>query len=85
MIKINQSAFIKDLVIKERLTKCKVNVIPIKTGSFIKMSELNDYNNINFQTCQQLIEKLMYLMYGIILDIAFIVNQLSKHNTNSRK
>lgn len=38
-MKISQSAFIQDLVIEKGLIKCNTNVIPMKTGSVIKMTE----------------------------------------------
>lgn len=43
-MKIDQSAFIRDLVIKERLTDCNVNIISMKTGSAIEMSDPEDHN-----------------------------------------
>lgn len=42
-MKINQSAIIRDLVIKERFIDCNLNVIPIKAGSAIKMTDLENY------------------------------------------
>lgn len=50
MIKISQSAFIRDLIIEEELTKCNTNVISMKTASAIKMTELEDYEEVNFHT-----------------------------------
>lgn len=38
-MKISQSAFIRDLVIEEGLTECNANVIPMKAGSAIEMTE----------------------------------------------
>lgn len=35
IIKIDQLAFIRDLVIEKNLTDCDVNIIPIKVGSAI--------------------------------------------------
>ena len=42
-IKINQLAFIRDFVIKERLIDCNANVILMKTGFAIEMNDLEDY------------------------------------------
>lgn len=42
-MKINQSAFIKDFVIKEGLTNCNANVISMKTRSAIEINNSEDY------------------------------------------
>lgn len=49
-MKIDQSTFIKDLVIKEGLTDCNANVIPIKTRSAIEMSKPDNYDKTNIHT-----------------------------------
>lgn len=49
-MKIDQSAFMRDLIIEEGLTECNTNIIQIKTGSFIKKSEPDDYDMTNFYT-----------------------------------
>lgn len=72
-IKINQSAFIRDLVIEKGLTKCNPNVILMKTGSVIDISEVRDYEGINLQIYQRLIGKLIYLTCGIRPDIVFVI------------
>lgn len=83
-LKIDQLAFIQDLVIEERLTKCNANVMPIKAGSSIEMSDLEDYEEANLRTYQRLIGKLMYLVCRTRPDIAFVVGQLSKHKADPR-
>ena len=84
-IKIHQSAFISDLVIEKGLINCNANVIPIKAGLSIKMSDPENYEEANLHTYQRLVEKLMYLSYGTRPDILFVVEQLSRHNANPRK
>lgn len=42
-IKIDLSAFIRDLIIKEGLTEWNTNVIPIKARSAIEIFKLNNY------------------------------------------
>lgn len=84
-MKIDQLAFVQDLVIKEGLTNCNANVIPIKAGLSIKMTDSEDYEEADLHTYQRLIRKLMYLIYGTRLDIAFVVGQFSKHNADPRK
>lgn len=51
-MKIDQSAFIKVLIIEERLNKCNANVIPMKVESSIKMPKLNDYNKTDLHIYQ---------------------------------
>ena len=51
-IKIVQSAFIRYLVIEERLTDYNANVIPMKAGSAIEMPDPEDYNETDLQKYQ---------------------------------
>lgn len=62
-MKIDQLAFIRDLVIEKRLVKCNANVISIKARLAIKMLNSNNYNKINFYKYEYLIKKSMYLPY----------------------
>lgn len=48
-MKIDQSAFVKDFVIKKNSQIALPNIIPIKTGSAMKMSDPKDYNEIDLQ------------------------------------
>lgn len=72
-MKINQSVFIRDLVIKEELTDCNVNVILIKAGSTIEITGLKDYKETELCEYQYLISKFMYLACETRSDIAFVV------------
>ena len=42
-MKINQSIFIRDLVIGKGLTNCNANIIPMKANSAIEINDLEDY------------------------------------------
>lgn len=84
-LKINQSSFICNLVIKENLINCNSNVISMKAGSAIKMIKHDNYKDTKIKPYQHLIGKLMYLACDKRPDIAFIVDLLSRHNTNPRK
>lgn len=72
-MKIDQSAFIRDLVIKEKLTDCIANTISMKAGSSIEMGDLEDYKETDLWTYQQLIGKLIYLAYSTRPNITFVV------------
>ena len=84
-MKIHQSEFIRDLVIEEGLTDCNANVIPMKAGSSIEMSDPENYEEANLHTYQRLVGKLMYLSCGTRPDISFVIRQLSRHNADPRK
>ncbi len=84
-LKIDQSSFTRDLVIKESLTNCNSNIIPMKAGSAIEMIEHDDYEDTEIKQYQHLIGKLLYLACGTRPDIAFIVGLLSRHNADLKK
>ena len=42
-IKIDQSAFIRDLVIKKEPINCNANLIPMKAGLSIEITDPKDY------------------------------------------
>lgn len=56
----------------------------MKTGSFIDMGEEDNYRKTNLKAYEQLVSKLLYLLYDTIFNIAFVVGQLSKRNTDLR-
>ena len=84
-LKIDQSSFIRDLVIEKNLTNCNSNIIPMKAGSAIEMIEHNDYEDTEIKPYQHLIGKLMYQACDTKPDIAFIVGLLSRHNADPKK
>lgn len=77
---INQTAFVKDFIEEEKMRDCNSVNILIITGNFIDMHKADDYEEVDLKVYQQIIGKLMYLLYGIRLDIAFVVGQLSRQN-----
>lgn len=84
-MKIHQSAFIWELIIKKKLTNYNANVIPIKVGLFIKITDPKNYKKVNFYTYQKLIRKLMYFSYNTKANIVFVIKPLSRHNTDLKK
>lgn len=83
-LKVNQLAFICELLEEENSTGCNSVHILIKTGSIIKMNNVDDYYETDLKAYQRLIEKSMYLPYSTRLDIVFAVGQFSRRNADSR-
>lgn len=81
ILKIDQSAFIYDLVEEEVMRDCNPIITPMKTCNFIEMQD-NNYKEVDIKVYQQLIGKLMYLSCGTQPDISFVVGQLSKQNAD---
>lgn len=53
-MRIHQPIFVRDLVIGERFFDYNVNVILIKVGSSIKMTDPEDYDKIELHIYQKL-------------------------------
>lgn len=51
-MKINQSTFIKDLVIRKKVIKCNANVILIIAGLAIEMTNADNNKETNLQGYQ---------------------------------
>ena len=60
-LKIDQSAFVRDLLEEEDLVDCNSVSIPMKAGSVIEMNDADDYEETDLKAYQRLIGKLMYL------------------------
>lgn len=58
--------------------------ISMKVGYFIKMSESSNYNKADFKSYQQVIRKLIYLLYRTRYNITFAIGQLSKYNVDQK-
>lgn len=84
-IKIDQSVFIRNLVIEEELLNCNAIIILMKGDLIIDMPDTDDYEATKLHEYQQLIGKLMYLICETKPNIIFEVDQLSKYNANLRK
>lgn len=57
----------------------------MKLDSSIEMIDLENYKKVNLHIYQRLVRKLIYFLYGIRLDIIFVVRKLSIYNVNLRK
>lgn len=71
-----------NLLEKKNLTNCKIVNILIKTKSFIKMLKNNNYKKIDIKIYYCFIRKLIYLLYSIRPNIAFVIKQLRKWNAD---
>lgn len=49
------------------------------------MMNPKDYEETDLRTYQRLIKKLMYFLCNTRPDIAFVIEQLNRHNTNLKK
>lgn len=83
-LKIDQKEYIQDLLEAEGMTLCHVTILFMKTGLFISMNQVDNYNSANLEVYQRFLEKLIYLVYGTQLDISFIVGLLSRYNSDPR-
>lgn len=53
-LKVDRSSFIRDLLEEENLTNCNAPNTPMKTGSFIEMTEPDGYEEAGLGTYQRL-------------------------------
>lgn len=83
-LKIDQSAFIRDLLEKKDLAGWNSVNIPMKAGSIIEMNNANNYKKTDIKAYQGLIGKLMYLLCSTTPDISFVVGQLGRRNADPR-
>lgn len=60
-----------------------VNIL-MKVSYFIEISKHDNSKKAKIKPYQQLIQKLIYLLYKTRPNIAFIVGQLSKHNSDPK-
>ena len=83
-MKIDQLAFIRNLVEDEGMRDCNSVSTLIKAGNFIEMQGKDDCKEVDLKVYQRLIGKLMYLSCETRPNISFVVGQLSKQNANPR-
>ena len=82
ILKIDQKKYIQDLLESEEISSCHPTMLLIKAGSSLILDQAGDYLPTKMVVYQQLVEKLIYLACGMRPDIAFVVRQLSRHNSN---
>lgn len=83
-LKIDQSAFIRDLLEEKDLAGWNSVNIPMKAESIIEMNNANNYKKTDIEAYQRLIGKLMYLSCGTRPDISFVIGQLGRRNADPR-
>ena len=84
ILKIDQKGYIRDLLESERMISCHETVLPVKADSNFIPSQAEDHQQVDLTTYQRLVGKLIYLICGTRPDIAFVVGQLSRHNSDLR-
>lgn len=52
LMKIDQSAFVRDFIQEEGISDCNLVNILMKVGNFIDMQEVDDYKNVDLKTYQ---------------------------------
>ena len=75
-------SYICNLLEAKRMSSCHLTVFPMKVSSAPSLNQVWDYIQADLTIYQRLIRKLMYLACGTRPDIAFIVGQLSCHNSD---
>lgn len=82
ILKIDQKSYIQDLFDIKEITSCHPTILLVKTGSTLFLDQVGDHQQTNLTVYQRLISKLIYLSCGTRSDIAFLVGQLSRHNSD---
>ena len=83
-LKIDQKGYIQDLLESKGMTSCHPTVLPVKAGSNLFLDQAGNHQQADLIAYQRLIGKLMYLSCGTHPNIAFVVGQLSRHNSDPR-
>ena len=65
------------------MTLYHLTILPVKVGSILFLDQAGNHQQADLTKYQRLIGKLMYLSYGTQPDIAFVMGQLSCHNSDS--
>ena len=61
---------------------CHATVFPVKASSTLFLDQAEDNQQVDLTAYRQLVDKLIYLSCGTRPDIAFIIGQLSCHNSD---
>lgn len=81
-LKIDQKGYIQDLLDSEGMSLCHLTVLPMKASSTLALDQAGDHLQANLVAYRHLIGNLMYLACGTRPNIAFVVGQLSHHNSD---
>lgn len=71
-------------MIEKELIEYNANIISMKASYAIDIGKFKDNKKTDFQAYQQVINKLMYVVYNISPDIVFGVGQLIKYTAHLR-
>ena len=64
------------------MTSCHAIVLLVKAGSTFVQDQAENHQQVDLTIYQRLVGKLMYLSCGTCPDIAFVVGQLSRYNSD---
>lgn len=77
MLKIDQKRYIKDLFEAKEINSYYATILFIKVGSLISINKAGNDKPADLAVYQQLIKKLIYLIYRTWPNIFFVVGLLS--------
>ena len=81
-MKIDQKGYIRDLLESEGISSCYPTILPVKAGSTLTLNQVDNHTPADMIAYQQLVGKLIYSACRTRPDIAFVVGQLSRHNSD---
>ena len=64
------------------MSLCNLTILTMKVGLSLILNQVENHLQTNIIVYQQLVGKLIYLACGIRSDIAFVVGQLSRYNSD---
>ena len=82
ILMINQKGYTRDLLESEEMTSCHATVLPVKVDSTFILNQVADHQQVDVTAYQRRVGKLIYLSYGTRPNIAFVIGQLSRHNSD---
>lgn len=83
-LKISQKAYIRHFLESEKMIFCHPTILPVKAGLALFFDQMDDHQQANLIAYQRLVGKLIYLSCGTRPDIAFVVEQVSRRNSDPR-
>ena len=83
-LKINEKGYIRDFLESKGMSSCHPTIVPVKAGLTLTFNQVDNHTPADMVAYQRLVGKLIYLVCGTRPDIAFVMGQLSRHNSDPR-